>query len=242
VSRTGWAQALRTVAPDNSVSACAASPSADRVAVSVPALLVLVVALMPVLANALPATDDFINHLARCYVILRHGTDPLLDRSYGIEWKVVPNLAIDLIVPPLARLAGIFLAGKLFVLSYMLLLLSGPHAIHYALYQRLSIGPLAATLFLYNWIDRFGTVNYEFSVGLAMWLVALCIALRRAPPQLRGAIWRFAWWFSSSATLRTWRSTGSLSQALRRNGFGRNVPLLACWAVISPRCCLSCLR
>ena len=156
------------------------SAPTSGVAAPVLALLVIAVALWPVLAHVLPA-DEIINHLARCYVILRHGTDPLLDRFYTIEWKVVPNLAIDLVVPTLASVFGIFLAGKLFVLAYMLLLLTGPHAIHFALYRRLSVGPLVAALFLYNRVDHYGLVNYVFSVGLAMWATALWIALRERP-------------------------------------------------------------
>ena len=152
------------------------------------ALLTLVVALLPVLANALPVADDLLNHLARCYVILHRGNDELLGRFYAIEWKLLPNLALDLIVPPLARVIGLFAAAKAFVLAYMLLLLSGPHAIQYALNRRLSVGPLVAAVFIYNRMERFGTVNYEFGVGLALWAIAAWIWLRNAAPVLRGAV------------------------------------------------------
>ncbi len=165
-----------------------ARPRAADAALPVIVLFTLVAALLPVLVNAFPVADDFLNHLARCYVILRHGSDHLLDQFYTIRWKVVPNLAIDLIVPPLAGLIGLYAAGKAFVLAYMLLLLSGPHAIHYAINRHLSVGPLVAALFLYNQMERYGTVNYEFGVGLALWAVALWIALRQAAPLLRGAV------------------------------------------------------
>lgn len=158
----------------------------DQWVIGLLAALVPFIAVLPILLNTLPATNDFVNHLVRCYIIMLHGADPLLDRFYGIQWKAVPNLAMDLIVPPLAGIVGIFPAAKLFMLLDMLLLLSGPHAIYYALNRRFSIGPLAAALFLYNTTDRYGIVNYEISVGLAMWAVALWIALRDAPALTRG--------------------------------------------------------
>jgi hypothetical protein len=149
---------------------------------------IVVVALAPLLVTPFPADDDFLKHIARCYVISLHGGDPLLNRFYAIQWKVLPNLAIDLIVPWLANVVGIFAAGKLFWLTYLLLLLSGPHAIYYALYRRLSIGPLVAALLIYSRIDRLGVVNYEFGVGLAMWAAALWIMLRHTAPLRRGAV------------------------------------------------------
>lgn len=145
-------------------------------------------ALAPLLVTPFPANDDFLKHLARCYVISLHGGDALLNRFYAIQWKVLPNLAIDLIVPWLADVVGIFAAGKLIWLTYLLLLLSGPHAIQYALYRRLSVGPLVAVLFIYNRIDRLGVVNYELGIGLAMWASALWIMLRDTSPLRRSAI------------------------------------------------------
>jgi hypothetical protein len=119
---------------------------------------------------------------------MRHGADPLLDRFYGVAWRAIPNLAIDLIVPPLAGLVGIFVAAKIFMLLDMVLLLTGPHAIHYALTKRFSIGPLAAALFLYNATDTYGNVNYEVGVGAALWAVAAWIAMRQSSAWLRGLV------------------------------------------------------
>jgi hypothetical protein len=144
--------------------------------------------LAPVLLARLPPLDDYINHLARMHVIALHGRDPLLDGFYGIHWKVVPNLAMDVIVPPLAHVTDVYFAGKLFVIAYMLLLLSGPHAIHYALFRRLSLAPLVAMLFVYNRVNGMGNVNYLFGVGLALWGIAAWIALSEGRPLRRAGV------------------------------------------------------
>ncbi len=140
---------------------------------------------MPVLTTHLPALDDYLNHLARSAVIADAGRDAALRQFYDIRWAVIPNLAMDLIVPPLAHVVGIFAAGKLFIVAYTLLLVSGPLAIHLALYRRWSLGPLTGVLFVYSAVTKFGLVNYAFGVGLALWAVASWIALRRAAPWWR---------------------------------------------------------
>jgi hypothetical protein len=50
-----------------------------ELAVPILALLGIAISLMPMLVNSLPASDDFLNHVARCFIIMKHGTDPLLD-------------------------------------------------------------------------------------------------------------------------------------------------------------------
>ncbi len=170
-------------------SAPARSAAPVRLGLLVPVAAVLfAVVLTPVLVTRMPPFDDYTNHLARIWVMVTNGSDPLLDRFYGIRWTVVPNLAIDLIAPLLVKATGIYLGGKLFIVLYTLLLLTGPHAIQAALYRRLSLGPLVASLFIYNSINKFGVVNYEFGVGLALWLIAGWIALRRSAAWLRVSV------------------------------------------------------
>jgi hypothetical protein len=151
-------------------------------------LPLLLLAALPVLLARLPPLDDYVNHLARMHVIAVDGRDPLLAQYYRIDWKLVPNLAEDLVVPPLAHVVGVYWAGKLFLIATLALLLSGPQAIHMALFRRASIAPLAAVLFLYNKFFAWGVVNYLFGVGVALWAIAAWIALRRAAPLRRGGV------------------------------------------------------
>lgn len=151
-------------------------------------LFLLVLAWLPILTSKIPPLGDYINHLARMHVIAIGGGDPLLARYYEIDWHIIPNLAMDLIVPPLIGWFDIYTAGKLFILFYTALLLTGPHAIHYALFRRFSLGPLVGFLFLYNQINAYGNVNYLCGLGIALWGIACYIRLRRSPPALRMAV------------------------------------------------------
>ena len=76
------------------------------------ALLALVSA--PLFLVSHPPLHDYPNHLARSFLILNQG-DQVLQRFYSIEWVVVPNLAMDIIVPALAHFLPLALAGKLFI-------------------------------------------------------------------------------------------------------------------------------
>jgi hypothetical protein len=152
------------------------------------ALALLGLSLLPLLLVEVPPLDDYVNHLARMHVIAKGGDDPFLARFYEVEWRVIPNLAMDIIVPWLARLVGIFAAGKLFVAAYVALIAGGVFAVHYAVHRRPSPAPLLAFFFVYNQVHFFGVANYLFGVGVALWGLAAWIALRDGPALRRGAV------------------------------------------------------
>jgi hypothetical protein len=86
------------------------------------ALLCAVISI-PVLTHKLPPLSDYINHLARMYVIDAQGHDAYLDRFYEIHWQIIPNLMMDMVVPTLARVMNIYLAGQFFLISIFVLIL-----------------------------------------------------------------------------------------------------------------------
>lgn len=142
---------------------------------------------IPVLTHRLPPLADYVNHLARMHIINVEGKDAYLDRFYEIHWQIIPNLIMDLVVPPIARVVNIYLAGQFFLISIFVLMLSGTLALNRALFGRWSAVPLVATPLLYNMMLLVGTANYLFGVGLMLWAIAAWIELReRAWP------WRYA--------------------------------------------------
>src|SRR5262245_52698320 len=78
--------------------------------------LMVLVASIPIWTNPLPPLSDYVNHLARMQVIAKIAQDSNLARFYEIDWQPVPNLMMDLIVPPLARLVNIYHAGQIFLI------------------------------------------------------------------------------------------------------------------------------
>jgi hypothetical protein len=147
--------------------------------------LIILIAAIPIITQPVPPLEDYINHLARMNVIAKIGQDANLARFYEIDWQIIPNLVMDLVVPMLARIANIYTAGQVFTILIFMNIISGGLALNRALFGRWSILPLIAAPFLYNYVFLVGMVNYQFGIGLALWGLAAWIVLRqRALPWL----------------------------------------------------------
>jgi hypothetical protein len=146
------------------------------------------VAVIPVITHPLPPLEDYLNHLARMHVIATIGRDPYLARFYEIDWQIVPNLMMDMVVPVLARIMNVYLAGQVFTVAALLLIVSGTLALNRALFGQWSVLPLIAFPFLYNYVFLVGLMNYEFGMGLALWALAIWVWLRERAWPLRLAV------------------------------------------------------
>jgi hypothetical protein len=147
-----------------------------------PAAALAVAALVlaaPLWCVTTPAMPDYPAHLASFWLIGGGASDPLLAKAYAIHWGFIPNLASELLVPVLAKLAGVTLATKLFLTAAVLMWVLGPGAVHRALYGRWSIAPLLGAAFAYNANFSWGFFNYYFASGLAFLVFAAWIACRR---------------------------------------------------------------
>lgn len=141
-------------------------------------ILLSAVAAVPVLTNPLPPLSDYVNHLARMHAITVIGSDPLLSNFYELQWAVIPNLVMDLIVPVLHRWMNVYLAGEIFLISIFVVTLSGTLALNRALYGYWSAMPLIAFPLLFNGMLLIGVMNYLFGIGVALWALACWIVLR----------------------------------------------------------------
>jgi hypothetical protein len=135
---------------------------------------------VPLLVSALPGLGDYSNHLARMYVLTHIRTDPVLSRIYEVGWGVVPNLAMDLVVPPLAALVPLDVAGRLFIALALLLPVAGMAALHKAAFGTRSAWPLTGFLIAYNGLFFWGFLNFVVGLGLALLGTALWL---REPPR-----------------------------------------------------------
>jgi hypothetical protein len=133
---------------------------------------------IPIWTHPLPPLSDYVNHLARMQVIATVSHNPLLAKFYQIDWQVIPNLTMDLIVPLLARVMKIYLAGQVFMVAMFALIVSGTLVLNRALIGRWTALPLFSIPLLYNFVFLVGLMNYIFGIGVALWALAGWIALR----------------------------------------------------------------
>jgi hypothetical protein len=150
-------------------------------------LFVVLTAIMsiPIVMHPWLPLSDYMNHLARMYIIAGLGTDTELARYYEIDWQLIPNLMMDLIVPPLQRLMNVYIAGQVYIALSFVLILSGTLALNRQLFGRWSVLPLIAFPLLYNKVFLIGTLNYVFGIGLALWALAVWVQLRERALMLR---------------------------------------------------------
>jgi hypothetical protein len=159
-----------------------ARPGSDRsVAFAVFALLAAA-SLLPVLLTPIPAMVDYPNHLARMYILSQSGT---LDANpyYEVALALYPNLAMDLLVPQMARLISVENATRLFLLLSQLLIVGGALALERVVKGRVHLAGFASLMFLYCLPFSWGFLNFEFGLGVALWSIAayLMVAERAWP-------------------------------------------------------------
>lgn len=142
--------------------------------------------LAPLLVTDVPAISDYPNHLARFFILARAGSDPVLDRMWQPDWHVIPDLGLDLVLPPLVGVLGLQAVGKLAVALSLLAPLFGALAYNRAAFGTRSYWPMTAGLMAYNLFFVLGIINYLIAVGAALAAAGLWLALRGHPLLLRG--------------------------------------------------------
>lgn len=165
-------------------SSTALEPRTRAAALIAAYLLLGALALSPLLAAAIPPLVDFPNHLARMVILLHAGDASAGSSNYVASWRLLPNLAMDIVVPALAQLMPVEAAARLFVAVTMALLVAGTVTLHRALFGRVGLWPLASLLFLYNAVLWWGFVSYLFGLAVALLAFSAWIASAR---------WRIGW-------------------------------------------------
>jgi hypothetical protein len=136
--------------------------------------LLLTLSAVPVFSTVLPPLLDYPNHLARMHLLAEGG-----DAFYSVRWAALPNLAEDLIVPPLARVMPLEVAAKLFLVMIFSLVAGGVIWLNRVVTGGWRLWPLLGFLFLYNRIFLWGFLNYLFGIGVALVGIASWLALER---------------------------------------------------------------
>ncbi len=124
---------------------------------------------------------DYPNHLARMYILSQNGT-PDANPYYAVAWALYPNLAMDLLVPQMARLISVENAARLFLLLSQLLIVGGALVLERVVKGRVHLAGFAALMFLYCLPFTWGFVNFEFGLGVSRSGPSQLIVAERALP------------------------------------------------------------
>jgi hypothetical protein len=146
-----------------------------------------VVSVAPVLFVRIPAMIDYVNHLARMHLLVDAAAGRL-NPAYVIDWRLYPNLAVDIIVPWLARLFAVETATRIFLIASQTLVVTGAIALEIAVRGRHQLSGFAALIALYSLPFVWGLLNFEFGCGMALWAIAIWIRYRDQPGPARMVI------------------------------------------------------
>ena len=142
------------------------------------ALILLLLAALPVAVTSMPPLTDLGGHLGR-FAVQIHPADPVLSRWYGFAWGLVPNLGVDLLVQGLAPHMGLEPALWWIVLAIPLLQASGLLLLSRTAHGAITPTAIAALPLVYSYPFLFGFLNFNLGIGLALWAGSLWIALQR---------------------------------------------------------------
>lgn len=143
--------------------------------------LACAVALVPIWSVEFPPLQDYPAHMARMHILANLEQSPALQAIYEIRWQFLPNLVMDVLVPPLSRILPLFDAGRVFISAIIIMWIIGPLALHRALFGRVSFWPLIASFFAYNWCLSKGLLNFAFGAGLSFLVLAAWVGCQNWP-------------------------------------------------------------
>ncbi len=152
------------------------------------ALVLAIVLAVPFLLVDVPPVLDYPNHLARLFV-LAHPDDPVLSQIYAPNWRILPNLGMDVIGVALLRVTDVHVGGRILLALSLFAPLVGVITYHRAVFGWLSLWPLAAGIVAYDGVFLLGFMNFQLSLGLALGGAAGWVALRRRGGWLPAIAW-----------------------------------------------------
>src|SRR5258706_5413997 len=136
--------------------------------------LLFAASVVPVLSVEIPAMIDYVNHLARMHLLV-DAAEGRPNPAYQIDWRLYPNLAVDIIVPVLARFVSVETAARLFLLASQTLVVSGAIALEIEVRGRHQLSGFAALIALYSLPFLWGLTNFEFCCGVELWAIVFWI-------------------------------------------------------------------
>ncbi|MEP6868213.1 MAG: hypothetical protein ABJA20_06830 [Novosphingobium sp.] len=148
-------------------------------------LAMAILACLPAIIAHYPQMTDYPAHLARWYVMLDYGQNPVLAKYYGFRLAWSGNLGADLLIFPLSWLFGLEVGGRIIVVLIPVLTGLGLISVERALRGRTGIGAALAMATIWSPALLMGFLNFTLSVALALFAFAFWV-------KSAGAKWRAA--------------------------------------------------
>jgi hypothetical protein len=135
----------------------------------------------------LPWTD-LGDHMARMYILHHYDDVPVFRQYYEIERLPLPNLAMDLIVPPMLGFMSAYVAAKVFASISVILFAVACHVFGRTVHGAPTWLAIPAAFFFYNSLTITGFLNYMWSVAWFLLAAAAWLAFERKHSMVSGIL------------------------------------------------------
>lgn len=148
-------------------------------------ILVWLLAAVPITVVEVPPLVDYPGQLARVHILANWAHLTGYDKFYRRDWALLPNLGLDIVAVPLAKVLPAITAMRVFFVLMLGALVLGGALLSRATSGRWTVWAFAPSLLVYNEILAFGFLNFLFALGIAFIALALHINSRDRPPSRR---------------------------------------------------------
>jgi hypothetical protein len=139
----------------------------------------VVVLTLPILVTPVVPLIDLYNHVARFYVLSHIDADPFLALHYAPNWRMLPNIGLDVPGVWLARWIDPLVLAKLIVAAIVALQIGGTLFLNKVLTGRINAwSVLLAAALCYSFILSWGFANYLLASAISLWTLGLWARLR----------------------------------------------------------------
>lgn len=143
------------------------------------ALLLILMAGMPLWWPGIPPLVDLIGHMGRYRIQLGIDSSPFFQQYFDFDWALLANLGVDLLVEILGPLLGLELAVRLIVIAIPMITVAGMLLIVREVHGRLPATVAFAVPLSLGYPLHFGFVNFALSMGLALLAFSLWLRMER---------------------------------------------------------------
>jgi len=138
------------------------------------------VSLLPALLVRYPESADYLNHLARLFVLSAPADDPI-HAFYRVHWHLIPNLGLELIALPLAALLPLEAVMKTIWALCVLGMAASVWFLHRSLFARTQPTLVLGALALTNLPLTTGLMSFTLGLALALAGIGLWFRLGDRP-------------------------------------------------------------
>ena len=145
----------------------------------------LVLSLLPILLPFVPPFYDAPNHLARATILSRYDDSAFYRSLFVTNWRIIPNLALDVALIALCKLLPPIWALKVYLGLIVVLTAGGFAALHRQIHGSLNAVSLGGFALVYTLAMFMGFMNFCMGIALLFWFCAAYLALASKPAVIR---------------------------------------------------------